>query len=74
MIPPRRAAFEFTDGGSQYAFDVDAHADHAPIRVRVASTDVGAVFDLTVVGAQRFSVMLSAATTQAISRGLGGEL
>jgi hypothetical protein len=66
MIPPSRAAFEFQDSsGTQYAFDVDRRAEDTPIRARVASSGVGAVFDLSVVGAQRFSMMLSSAITQA---------
>ncbi len=73
MPPPSTPPmFQFTDGASQYAFDIDRRPDVAPIRVRVASGPVGAVFDMSIVSAQRFSMLLSAAITQAISRGPGG--
>jgi hypothetical protein len=63
--------FEFHDGSVRVAIDID-HAAEPPIRVRAASDGVGTTFSLSVVGAQRLDVMLSAAITRAISRGLGG--
>ncbi len=63
--------YEFHDGSVRVAIDID-HAADPPIRVRAACGGVGAMFTLSVVGAQRLDVMLSAAITRAISRGLGG--
>lgn len=60
-------AFEFEDGNVRIAIDVDVKAD-PPIRLRAASGSVGAAFDLSIVGAQRLDVMLSAAITRAITR------
>jgi hypothetical protein len=61
--------FEFEDSGVRYAIDVDHDAEK--LRVRVASTsdgaNVGAAFELSIVGAQRFSMQLPAALTRLIN-------
>jgi hypothetical protein len=57
--------FEFEDSGTLYAIDVDHETQS--LRVRVASGGVGATFPLSIIGAQRFSMQLSAALTRLIN-------
>lgn len=61
----RATPFEFEDKGTRYAIDVDRETDS--LRVRVASNGVGATFPLSILGAQRFSMQLSAALTSLIN-------
>jgi hypothetical protein len=56
--------FEFEDGTTRFSFEP---VPQNGVRVRIASGDVGCAFDMSVVGAQRFSMMLSAALTRAIN-------
>ena len=46
--------------------------DQQAIRLRAAGTGVGAVVDLSVIGAQRLATLLDNAVITATARGLGG--
>ena len=62
----------------QYAYDDEQVrlgvevTETGGIRIEAAGTGVGAAVNLTVMGAQRLSGLLSGAITTAIHRGLGG--
>lgn len=60
---------EYQDESARLAVDLTGDGG---IRVRVASGGVGAVVDLTIIGAQRLATMLGSAVTAAIHRGLPG--
>ena len=60
---------EYSDEGIRLAVDLTGDGG---IRVRAASGGVGAVVDLTVVGAQRLATTSGSAIADAIQRGLPG--